>query len=382
MKNNNEQSGLGWIIGESITLELDMVLNLISLYAEPSSFEYLGHLYRQIPEDVIQDFRELLPGERVLLNPLMRAARILNLSYENDYKKVSLSIRKTELDELTDRLQAHLKMLELKIEMPDTEPADSLETLTRLLLGIELLSLEKIGFEPFKSQADKEARTNARFISQIIRGGELEHEFWHCMDRFYYGYYLHWREGQKKEIKAQKNKALTHLKKLVSTGALPPLEWLRESHPIIERPSLIRGLNDLNCCVHFIAMPFNHFDMSHVEPGYCLFTISESAWKNKKWINNLQNLANSIKAISDPTRLTILRAIRHHHKYTTELAAFMNLSRPTISEHCKILQNKGFIETYTEGRKSYHRLKPGPIKELLKQLENYLDLPEMEIEKP
>ena len=98
MKNNNEQSGLGWIIGESITLELDMVLNLISLYAEPSSFEYLGHLYRQIPEDVIQDFRELLPGERVLLNPLMRAARILNLSYEDDYKKVSLSIRKTELD--------------------------------------------------------------------------------------------------------------------------------------------------------------------------------------------------------------------------------------------------------------------------------------------
>ena len=63
------------------------------------------------------------------------------------------------------------------------------------------------------------------------------------------------------------------------------------------------------------------------------------------------------KALSDETRLRILRAISHMKELCEcNIVPVFGLSQPTISYHLKVLREAGLIESERRGQWVYHRV--------------------------
>ena len=69
----------------------------------------------------------------------------------------------------------------------------------------------------------------------------------------------------------------------------------------------------------------------------------------KEFEQQVREIALRTAALGDPTRLTILRLIRHFGLVDTEIAAYLNMARPTVSIHARILRDAGLI-TSKKGR--------------------------------
>ncbi len=60
----------------------------------------------------------------------------------------------------------------------------------------------------------------------------------------------------------------------------------------------------------------------------------------------------------------------------TDMAAYLGLSRPTVSIHAKVLREAGLIRSWEEGRITRHEIEPNAVKTLFGDLELFLDLPD------
>jgi DNA-binding transcriptional ArsR family regulator len=63
-------------------------------------------------------------------------------------------------------------------------------------------------------------------------------------------------------------------------------------------------------------------------------------------------VAVSLKALADPTRLSILLEVAHQPASVTELARHLHLSQPTVSGHVQVLREAGLLEERSAGRSS------------------------------
>ncbi|MCH8814235.1 MAG: helix-turn-helix transcriptional regulator [Chloroflexi bacterium] len=71
----------------------------------------------------------------------------------------------------------------------------------------------------------------------------------------------------------------------------------------------------------------------------------------------LQQAAATFKALSDPTRLRILKAISGTDELCEcNIVPTFGLSQPTISYHLKILREAGLVRSERRGQWVYHRL--------------------------
>ena len=60
-------------------------------------------------------------------------------------------------------------------------------------------------------------------------------------------------------------------------------------------------------------------------------------------------VAGCFQALSDPTRLKILRALKYRRKTVQELVALFTWSQPNISRHLAILVQAGLVKKCKEG---------------------------------
>jgi DNA-binding transcriptional ArsR family regulator len=60
-------------------------------------------------------------------------------------------------------------------------------------------------------------------------------------------------------------------------------------------------------------------------------------------------LARRLKAVSDPTRLAILDALRSGPRTISEIAAVFSLAQPTVSNHVKLLRDAGLVVDERQG---------------------------------
>ena len=51
-----------------------------------------------------------------------------------------------------------------------------------------------------------------------------------------------------------------------------------------------------------------------------------------------------MKALSDPSRIKILKLLQHKKLCVCELQSLLELSQPTISKHLKLLEDAGMVE--------------------------------------
>lgn len=79
----------------------------------------------------------------------------------------------------------------------------------------------------------------------------------------------------------------------------------------------------------------------------------------------LDALAGQFKALSDPTRLSIVNSLANHEECCVCEFQHLGLSQPTISHHLKILREAGLIEVARKrGTWTFYRLVPAAVESL------------------
>ena len=68
------------------------------------------------------------------------------------------------------------------------------------------------------------------------------------------------------------------------------------------------------------------------------------------------------RAISDPTRRSIMTMLVDGELSLNEISAHYEMTRPAVTKHLKILEQGGLISVRTRGRERLHRLQPETLK--------------------
>jgi DNA-binding transcriptional ArsR family regulator len=79
-------------------------------------------------------------------------------------------------------------------------------------------------------------------------------------------------------------------------------------------------------------------------------------------------LARRLKAISDPTRLAILDALRSGPRTITEIAGAFALAQPTVSNHVKLLRDAGLVTDTRQGTRRSLVVQHDRVEELITSL--------------
>jgi ArsR family transcriptional regulator, lead/cadmium/zinc/bismuth-responsive transcriptional repressor len=85
-------------------------------------------------------------------------------------------------------------------------------------------------------------------------------------------------------------------------------------------------------------------------------------------------LADSFKALGDPTRVRLLIALTRAELCVCDLAALVSMSESAVSHQLRLLRSLRFVRTRRDGRRVFYRLDDAHIGRLLTQgLEHVLE---------
>lgn len=91
----------------------------------------------------------------------------------------------------------------------------------------------------------------------------------------------------------------------------------------------------------------------------------------------MQNFVRVMKALSDPSRVKVVRMLERREMCACEIVDLLGLAQPTVSRHLRVLQDAGLILGRKEGVWIYYRLPEVPesacIATLLAHLPGWLD---------
>ena len=63
----------------------------------------------------------------------------------------------------------------------------------------------------------------------------------------------------------------------------------------------------------------------------------------------MKSFIKVMKALSDPSRVKIIKALQHKQMCVCELREALGLAQPTVSKHLKILEECGLVEYRKDG---------------------------------
>ena len=63
----------------------------------------------------------------------------------------------------------------------------------------------------------------------------------------------------------------------------------------------------------------------------------------------MKSFVKVMKALSDPSRVKIIKALQQKDMCVCELQAALRLAQPTVSNHLKILEEAGFVDYEKDG---------------------------------
>ena len=85
-----------------------------------------------------------------------------------------------------------------------------------------------------------------------------------------------------------------------------------------------------------------------------------------------KEVAGNIKALADPTRVSIVLWLASHPASITEIAKHFKLSQPTVSGHVQVLREAGLLDEKASGRSSTLTVTERRVKDLLAGVEESL----------
>ncbi len=78
-----------------------------------------------------------------------------------------------------------------------------------------------------------------------------------------------------------------------------------------------------------------------------------------------------LAALSDPSRQAILSHLREKALPVVKIANQMEISRPAVSQHLKVLHSAGLVGVQKHGTRHFYHLTPGGFEELRRFAESY-----------
>ena len=73
----------------------------------------------------------------------------------------------------------------------------------------------------------------------------------------------------------------------------------------------------------------------------------------------MKDFIKTMKALSDPNRVKIVKILQHKSMCVCELQAALGVAQPTVSKHLKILEEAGFVTYEKHGLWVNYRLTDG-----------------------
>jgi DNA-binding transcriptional ArsR family regulator len=81
--------------------------------------------------------------------------------------------------------------------------------------------------------------------------------------------------------------------------------------------------------------------------------------------------ADLFAALASPVRREITSLLLDGPRPVNDLAAHFSMSRPSVSEHLKVLRDAGLVTERRHGRQRIYRLEAAPLRELSEWLSPY-----------
>jgi DNA-binding transcriptional ArsR family regulator len=374
MQDQDTPSSAGWRIGESICLELDFALSAITGYFEDAILpEDLFTFLQRIPPEWKTELRALIGGSRGFYSILESGAYLAGVLTESDYSQATLAIRELSLGTALERLAGQAASLGIEPQV-DLSPVPRL---VDLYVRMHAAYFQALGFNLSMDDLQiLEMRRDIGIFAHIFSGEDLHTRFWHWLDRFYYEAYRPWRQARRDTVEDAMERASGVLGGRNKTGVPPDIAWLPPQNPLLRYPELTAAVKSGRIPVYFCGQPFGMSDTWSLHPGLLIASFDEPGILYKKFLTYADDLAERAHALADPTRLVILRIIRYFGMDNTGIAAFLGLSRPTVSIHARVLREAGLIRTHADGRSVRHEINTPEVRRLFQELEKFLALPD------
>ncbi len=346
---------------EMILLELDYA---ISAFSFERKRRYLNEeqieIYRQIPKSWFQMGQEFLPATDDFLML---------------FEMLSLACPQELLDKEYRILSGYLREL---------KPADwdemcrsvGVETISDYLLAVMQENTKDVhdfflGI-PWLRQV---MVSTARQIEALYGDPKKLEAFWHWLDGFVVPFYLPWR-ARKADGMAEHRARLASLAQEDGRFSLSALlEHLPKTNALHYRSILQPLVRSGAVPLVLWLEPFGLFDSWAMLNGQIVVSFSDPSALFRSAKVEIEELAQKSRALSDPTRLGILRIIRHADMDITEIADYFGISRPTVSVHIKKLREAGLVCSFDDGRSVRHRVKAEAVQALFEELQGLLELP-------
>lgn len=363
----------GWFITRSMPLELGALIWMAGEAPPPVRFApAMAELRAALPDAWYREGAEILGLARGLGGVITSAARIAGCLCEEDYSRATLPIRELSLEAALARAAEEAGRFGLAIA-PDLPPGPAFADLRARALGTFYRGL---GFGPDDvAELLRRERPILACVPRILRDGDAHARFWHWLDRFVYSTYLPWRATRAEAMAALEDQARQALGG--EAGDAPPdTGWLPPQNPLLRSPELGAAVRGGRVRLALWADPFELFDSVSLEVGLAAVTFGQPGATYAGFHELSADIAARTAALADPTRLVILRLIRTLSMSNTDIAAYLELARPTVSVHAKILREAGLIRTRPEGRQVRHEIDAAAVRRLFADLERFLDLPD------
>ena len=363
----------GWQVGRSIAQELDVFLTGVRGSGWSAAFhQEFSDLIELLPRGYLADWDEMLGRPHEMLSLLDKLAYLADVYGEEDYQVATLAMRKLSSLDILDKLTA--------LAAPrGMHPDPQLDQAERLVdLGVRLFGslYPSLGLRyTDAARYERADHNNFTQLARIARDGELHDRFWMWLDRIYFEAYQPWRLGRLELMARTEAQAVLALGDKHRTVGAPAIDWLPDQNTLRMKPPFADAVKEGKLSVFFWVDPFGLADMSSLFPNLLVVSIAQPGAIYEHFGERTENLARRVQALADPTRLAILRIIRHFGMINTEIARFMGLQRPTVSIHVRLLREAGLITSHKAGREMRHEIVPGALQELFHDLEELLDLP-------
>jgi len=361
-----------WKIQRSILFELDTLFSLVNDYLPRASLsDSINHLLDSIPAEMTQQLITFLGPGKQYFSFLFSAGFAAGTEFEQDFSLATMPIRKMSRQDFVRLTIARAAEYGLDIQF---DPSVSLvDQMKHVHFQVMQLSGQRIGYMEQTGEIQNliqssEMETLAGFLVE----GDLHDSFWHWLDRLYYQIYQPWRRLHETILNEEEEKA--HFCLGADTDHLP-VDWLPQVNPLRFSPILLDAMKKEILNVIFLVEPFQLPDAWFVTPAGLAITYADNAVSFQQFASFVTNLSERLKALADPNRLMIMRIARNSRRDNTEIASFLNVSRPTVSIHARQLREAGLIETFEDGRSVRHEVMAAEVRKLFQDLERFLDLP-------
>ena len=81
----------------------------------------------------------------------------------------------------------------------------------------------------------------------------------------------------------------------------------------------------------------------------------------------------ALEALADPTRRAVFERLRKGPRAVGELAEGLDVSRPAVSQHLRVLEEAGLVAARSEGTRRIYRVEVKGLKALRRYLDSLWD---------